>query len=616
MKRLIFLIFLVTSFLFCEEYIEPKLVKEVEYKAEITQTGGIKVDLKGKEYLITSEFSMPEGIWARFDKDKIENIKDLKIEKDRVKGETEYFEIERSIKREKECIVVTDRIKNKKDEVLPVMMRHKIEIPDAKEYYLGGLRIYLKRGISNEPANPTTIVITESFSIGLLPLNDVFRVHVQNFAAGNIFGIGDMELVIMPKKEYEARWAIFLSEERDYFSIINAIRRFFGSNFTIQGSSCMFTNRGKDYKIGESWLSQFKPSVFVNADMTIDELKQYFNYKNAYFVIFGAVSDVHNFELYQKTDPEPIKEIIKRIKEAKPDAKVLPYFHCFIETSKDAKERYKDSISLLPDGTQADYGKPDLPLFFPTLENSFGKDQEKEIELLLDKFGFDGIYWDEFEYSRAKYHYGQVHDGYSADIDPKTNKIIRLKSSITLLTQPWRIKMVEKILNEKKKLLVINGNPHTETIMKYKVPRFVETGSISNCTKAQLFTPIALGDHLTERSEKDCYRKMLEALDYGCVYYWYYYLIWPEYPTLTSYMFPITPIEINKGYIIGKERIITKRSGYFGWGDNSEAEVHYFNEEGREIKKDTEKIKKDKKTYYKIELGENESCVLVRKGAK
>jgi len=46
-------------------------------------------------------------------------------------------------------------------------------------------------------------------------------------------------------------------------------------------------------------------------------------------------------------------------------------------------------------------------------------------------------------------------------------------------------------------------------------------------------------------------------------------------------MFPITPMELHEGYIIGKERIVTNRSGLFGWGDNSKHEVHVFNEEGK-----------------------------------
>ncbi|MCM8820414.1 MAG: hypothetical protein NC932_00465, partial [Candidatus Omnitrophica bacterium] len=540
MKRVMMFLILISSFIFSQElsYIEPKRVKEVNYKVDIKDTGVIKVELKGREYIITSEFSIPEGVWARMDKDKIENIKNVKIEKEKIKGETEYFEIERSIKKHQECIEVIDKIKNKKEELLPVMMRHKVEIPDAKEHYLGGLRIYLKRGGSNEAANPTTIVITETGSIGLLPLNDVFRVHIQNFVAGNIYGIADNELVIRPKTEYTARWAIFVTEDKDYFSVVNAIRRFFDSNFTIPGSFCFFTPRTKSYlaKDAEKLKAHYNTSILATSDMDIEDMKTYFTNKNANIISFsfnkvaGGV-DTQNKLLYlQQENIDYIKPIIERVRKAYPNGKISPYFHSFIDTSPDAKEKHKDAITLLPDGTQADYGQPIYPLFFPTLENSFGKELEKLIDLFLDVYGADGIYWDEFEYSRVKYHYGEPHDGYSADIDQKTYKITRLKSSITLLTQDWRVKMVEKILNEKKKLLVINGNPATETIMRYKVPRFVETGSISNCVRAQLFTPIALGDHLTERSEKDCYKKMLEALDYGCVYYWYYFLIWPEYP--------------------------------------------------------------------------------------
>ena len=70
---------------------------------------------------------------------------------------------------------------------------------------------------------------------------------------------------------------------------------------------------------------------------------------------------------------------------------------------------------------------------------------------------------------------------------------------------------------------------------------------------------------MTERSEVDAYHVMLRALDYGCVYYWYNdLLVIPTHPQLTHYMFPITPVELHEGYIIGQERIITNRSGLFG----------------------------------------------------
>ena len=178
------------------------------------------------------------------------------------------------------------------------------------------------------------------------------------------------------------------------------------------------------------------------------------------------------------------------------------------------------------------------------------------MDLILDEIGADGVYWDELEYSAYRYHYGEPWDGCSADIDQKSMKIARLKSSVTLLSQPWRVALAKKILARGP--LVGNGQPHTRTMAALHFPRFVETGSPSNCAEAQLHSPIALGDHLTERSEVDAYRNMLGALDYGCLYHWYNDLtVMPTHPTLTAHMYPITPMELHEGYMIGRERIIT-----------------------------------------------------------
>ena len=67
----------------------------------------------------------------------------------------------------------------------------------------------------------------------------------------------------------------------------------------------------------------------------------------------------------------------------------------------------------------------------------------------------------------------------------------------------------------------------------------VETGSPSNCAGAQMHSPIALGDHLTERSAADAYRMMLTALDYCCLYHWYNDMtVIPTHPTLTGHSHP------------------------------------------------------------------------------
>lgn len=73
-----------------------------------------------------------------------------------------------------------------------------------------------------------------------------------------------------------------------------------------------------------------------------------------------------------------------------------------------------------------------------------------------------------------------------------------------LLSREFRLKTVEKIQG-RRAVLIINGAPWTRTLAKRKMPAFTETGSISNCRNMLLYSPMALGDHLTERTERDVY---------------------------------------------------------------------------------------------------------------
>jgi hypothetical protein len=116
-------------------------------------------------------------------------------------------------------------------------------------------------------------------------------------------------------------------------------------------------------------------------------------------------------------------------------------------------------------------------------------------------------------------------------------------------------------------MLIANGAPITQSIMRFKFPRFVETGSITNLYNTHLYTPIGLADHKSERTHADTIRAQMDHLDHGCLYYYYKPSLATENPGLTRWMFPITPIRIGPGFILGKERILTTRSGRFSWGE-------------------------------------------------
>ena len=153
----------------------------------------------------------------------------------------------------------------------------------------------------------------------------------------------------------------------------------------------------------------------------------------------------------------------------------------------------------------------------------------------------------------------------------------------------------------------------TRTIAKLKLPEFAESGSGAYVRSALLHSPIALGDHITQADWRDVNRSIHSALDNGCVTAWYSPSVCPKQPTLTAYMYPFTPIELHEGYLIGRERILTDRSGLFGWGDRSNFEAHVFDAEGKEtIEVKVPKVERDGKTYAEVRIPEGYSVAIVR----
>jgi hypothetical protein len=567
------------------------------------QSGDLLVAFGGETFRAQSEFSTPEPKWQ--------------------KGSNRYFTFKRQIEQRDEAVVVRDTFTNWTDENLPIMQRHRVPMK-LKKVWLAGLSPSSLTGTTSAPENPTTFGVTDKAGIGLLPLDDVFQVHTTNFSDGKSIGLADNNFVLKPKATHTAEWAIVLvqpvtlsaakglngeilrsaqNDNASYFAFINAARRLRGVNFTMDGS---FAFLRADPNLTGKW--------------TDEQLTTFVRNKSAKWLCSSIDYPRYNGHYphgtaFQTIDHAYRKDHIARLRRLTPEAQHLVYFHCFIDVLDDADKKYADARVLKSDGSQANYGEAQDRIFFPTHSNSFGRDIGKNVDIILNEIGSDGIYWDELEYSAYQYHYGEPWDGVSADVDPKTMKITRLKSSVTLITQAWRVALAKRIMASHP--LIGNGAPHTRTMASLHFPRFVETGSISNCARAQLFTPIALGDHLTERSELDAYHVMLRALDYGCVYYWYddVHVGIPTHPHLTQFMFPITPVELGEGFIIGLERIITNRSGVFGWNDDAQHEVHVFDDEGREVKNfRAATVRERGKMFTELRIAEGWSAAIVRKG--
>lgn len=541
----------------------------------------MELHLGGERFSIESEFSTPDGQWVR--------------------GSNAYFRHTRKIERRNESVVVFDTFENLTAEKLPLLQRHRVRLDsEVKRVWLGGVSPASRSGTASDPQNPSVFAASDRCGVGLLPLNDEFQVHVRQESASGVVSLSDLQFVLRPRASYTAEWAVVPVARPDYFDFVNAARRLLDANFTL--GECFAFLRGGPFT--EKWSDA--------------QFADFIRYKSA-----GIVCASINFPVYngvpthgtsfQRVNRDSYRRWVERVRRLAPGVKTSVYFHCFLDTVEDSPAVFADSRHLRADGSQVDYGQPVFKNYFPTNDNSYGRVVGRNVDLILDEIRADGVYWDELELSAQAYHYGELWDGCSADIDPRTHRITRLKASITLVSQTWRVALAQRILARGP--LIANGQPHTRTMAHLKFPRFVETGSPSNCSHAQLHSPIALGDHLTERSEADAYRGMLSALDHGCAYHWYSDAqVIPGYRTLTHYMYPLTPLELHEGFIIARERILTKRSGLFGWGDNAAHDVHVFDAEGREVAGfAAPTVTRDGKTFTELRLAEGWSAAIIRR---
>jgi hypothetical protein len=225
----------------------------------------------------------------------------------------------------------------------------------------------------------------------------------------------------------------------------------------------------------------------------------------------------------------------------------------------------------------------------------------------------DGIYHDEFSYGSTPYAYNAPWDGCTAIIHPKTHALTGTRSSVVLLQQPWKVQIV-KYLRNRGKLIIGNGPAMTRTLLNLRIPLFTETASYSFIIETHLGSPWGLGNHDPENDDRVRARMVRRLLDYAGVYGGYNWGDEPKAFHYTRVMYPITPVELRAGMVLGEERIITNRSGRYGWPDGSGADVYVFDGNGQLVANPNVKnLREGGRLLTEVRMPGDHFAVLVRK---
>jgi hypothetical protein len=315
---------------------------------------------------------------------------------------------------------------------------------------------------------------------------------------------------------------------------------------------------------------------------------------------------------------------MRQLHRASPEVKALFYINCSMCTEPGAAEKYADSRLLGPTGVQCTIaaGSPQgvtmAPVFISTLENSYGKAMLQVAKWIITDLGADGLYHDVLcSYGYGVRAYGAPWDGCTVAINPETHAVTGKCSSVALLQRPWHQALVGW-LRANGKLIIGNCPVETRTMLSLKVPVFVETGFSYSCTiETHLGSPWAYANYPARDPARGVYYNaaysLRRILEYGGILALPSWTEEPQGLTFLHLLYPFTPIDIRSGTMFGEERIITCRSGRFGWLDGSAATAYVFDGDGKQVPApQVAQVRQDGHSLTAVRMPSDHFAILVR----
>ncbi|NUQ60925.1 MAG: hypothetical protein HUU20_00445 [Pirellulales bacterium] len=580
--------------------------RKAAMNVELAAGGGIRIEAGGRALVLSSRTSQPQGQWITTGEDSWKSIAQGQSGEARWNGAG--YEVARRVSVRDDHVHVADTFTCTGNELAGVIYENRLAIgPKPREIMACGQPAWFETGQVSSPAHPTITARWEDFTVGLAAEDDIFRMHCDSFAEPDAIGLRDAQLGIAPGKSHTLEWSIYPVPKGDYWDFINALRRNWGSIFTLP------------------WAIVFESAV--DGTKTAEEYGRWATSRGMKAICSGQTYFMEDGVLPKGMLGEgtaiPMAETwcsahadwIRKLRAAAPGVKVLIYIHAQICTEPGAETLYADSKLLDAAGghVPTPYHYP-IYMYLSTLENSYGKALFKALEKTLQITGADGFYCDEMAAAPpGTYAYHTAWDGCTVSIDPRTHAVTGKRAMTTLLQQPWKVALV-KHLREQGKTIIGNSPAHTRTMLQLHIPRFTELASFSFAVNTQLGSPWALGNYSPEMSGEVCAHMVRRLLDKAAVFTTY---TWPdgvEGPWYQALMYPITPVELREGMVIGNERILTNRSGRYGWPDGAGAEIYVIDRKGNRVEKPlVAQVREDGRLLTEIRMSSDHFAILVRK---
>ena len=606
----------------------PPQPKVFPYKVEVTRHGGLDLTLGKERFTVDSLFSFPSGgdngfLYEGGKAHGSEASWEITSETangttQRVTGEGAWYRVRRRIEKHPRRVVIKDTFTNKKDDPVGIIISHRIRPGRGrwKDCRLSGYAH--SRGAKGRPIsyNPTLFLRTADLGLGVIALDDVFIMQARGEYAPESGRLYAENFAVDGHASYTLEWALYPTASGSYYDFINQVRKDEGRNHvTLQGS---LVTSSIGAAPNDTLLDRWGIKIVATSCLSFPPDDRGISLEGIEFI-----------------EHPKVRALLRKKHEAlgrkHPDVKrIFHIAHSIYATNRPA-ELFPDSRVIKADGTQAMLGSEDYYKrtnyfseqrkkegwrwwsFYPTLENSFGKALLRSVDVMFDEMGAQGGFMDGFSHPYGAAYTYDKWDGHTADIDPRTKKITRLRGDLVLLSQDALIAFVRKI-NARGGLVVANNAVITRSIGRENIIVDKENQESPYVHLAQ--TPVSLGRYIS--TETDAYQEVLRKLAWGNLHF--FYPGSPIYPCTTykpthrhvaCRMYPITVQEIYAGCVKGNERLITMNSGVYAWpGDPQLHAVHTYDSRGWEVPHAFFTTKDNESVRTALELGKDEVAVV------
>ncbi len=596
----------------------------------MADSGGFDVAFADRVVHVRSSFSFPQGGANTFSSspapgDRCEpewRVETFQRDASawQVTGSGRYYRVERRIERRPGCILVSDTFTNLAPEPVGIIFRNTMRWNSgvSAAASLGGKNVSKPVTSRELKSCPTTFAGFDNSGAGLIALDDVSIVQARGDFDGSGIALGSDEFALDAGASRTLEWAVYVNETGEYYDFVNAIRRDEGrNNVTVDGALAFVhgTQRKRDL------------SLVPDAD--------WYAIRNAAYATIYCLSwctddptvSVEGIEFTEYPEERAhIRAMMDAMYRNRPGLKGMFHVAQQLYATNRPNERFADSCVIDAEGNHVVYpytyenGSYFAParvadnwrwwIYYPTLDNSFGKAMLDSVDVMMDKLGCRGAFVDGFLWGYGGAYTYDRWDGRSADIDPATKTITRKKGSVLLLTQDAMVAYCRKVW-AKGGVVIANGVVPTRTICSLPliIDREVNEGPEVHLAP----TPITLGNPSTITTDEDLYHDVCNKLRAGNLYFFYGDPEHLAYEPMPARMYPITVDEVHSGTIRGKERIVTLHSGVYGWPGSRNLHVGYrYDPRGHQVRPDFVTTADANSVRTQIDLGPDEAAILAR----